>query len=193
VTVQEHLPVAVSTRSVGAAARPAGFTGSWPSVAAWGAGLIQAALGAGAIMSPGSGVPARAVGFALVTLGLVTLVWGGANLAQSRLIAARVALSGVVAGVLAMFALLALSPARTSVYAVAAGTLLLLVVAAFCARVVRRGADRPRDAGELRGILGLLLAAAVVALIVTPALGATQDALLLRDDGTLPAVTHDGH
>jgi hypothetical protein len=28
---------------------------------------------------------------------------------------------------------------------------------------------------------------------VTPALGATQDALLLRDDGTVPVVTHDGH
>ena len=30
------------------------FTRSWPSVSAWGAGLIIAALGAGAIVRPGS-------------------------------------------------------------------------------------------------------------------------------------------
>ncbi|MDP0947421.1 hypothetical protein, partial [Klebsiella pneumoniae] len=42
-------------------------------------------------------------------------------------------------------------------------------------------------------VLGLLLAASVIAVVVTPALGATQDAVLIRDDGTVPVITHEGH
>ena len=185
--------MAVSAPRADTATGAVGFTGSWPSVAAWGAGLVQTALGAGALVSDESGVLARAIGFVLVTLGIAHLLWGGVALSKGRLVAAPVILAGSMAGVLAMFGLLAVTPARTSVVAVAIGTLLLIVVGASCAAVVRRGADRPRDTGSLPGILGLLLAAAVIAVLVTPALGATQDAHLLRDDGTVPAVTHDGH
>ncbi|MFG6446278.1 hypothetical protein ACFXP7_13270 [Microbacterium sp. P06] len=192
-TIHANTPTAVTAPRVDTAVGRSGFTGSWPSVAAWGAGLIQVALGAAAIVGEGSGVPARAVGIALASLGLAFLVWGGANLVTSRLVAAPLALAAAMAGVLAMFGLLALAPARTSIFAVAAGTLLLVVVGATCAIVVRRGADKPRDVGTLRGILGMLVAAAVIATIVTPSLGATQDAKLLRDDGTVPVVTHDGH
>jgi hypothetical protein len=185
--------VAVPAPRVGTATGPVGITGSWPTVAAWGGGLIEAALGAAAITGESSSVLARATGFLLVSLGVAWLLWGGTNLVKSRLVVAPVALAAATLSVLAMFGLLALSPARTSVYAVAAATLLFVIAGAACAIVVRRGGDRPRDVGTLRGILGMLLAAAVIAIVVTPALGATQDALLLRDDGTVPAVTHDGH
>jgi hypothetical protein len=185
--------VAVPAHRVGTATGPFGLTGSWPTVAAWGGGLVQAALGAAAITGPSSGVLARATGVLLATLGVAWLIWGGVNLVKSRLVFAPAALAAATVSVLAMFGLLALSPARTSVFAVAAATVLLVVTGAACAIVVRRGGDRPRDVGTLRGILGMLLAAAVIAVVVTPALGATQDALLLRDDGTVPAVTHEGH
>ncbi|WP_243227658.1 hypothetical protein [Microbacterium sp. CIAB417] len=36
----------------------------------------------------------------------------------------------------------------------------------------------------------LLAAAALIAALVTPALGAVQDGILLRDDGTVPVVPH---
>jgi hypothetical protein len=42
-------------------------------------------------------------------------------------------------------------------------------------------------------VVGLLVAAAVIAVVVTPALGATQNAVLLRDDGTVPVISHEGH
>ncbi|MFG6402797.1 hypothetical protein [Microbacterium sp. P04] len=189
--VQQHIPAAVSAPRVDTAARPVRFTGSWPTLAAWGAGLIQTALGAGAIVAADSGPLARGVGVVLATLGLLTLAWGAVSLSSARLVIARIALAGATGGVLTMFALLAVSPTRTSVAAVAAGTLLTMIVGAACAGVVRRGVDRPRDTGSLHGIVGMLVAAALIAVIVTPALGATQDAVLLTDDGTVPTVVHD--
>jgi len=36
--------------------------------------------------------------------------------------------------------------------------------------------------------VGQLAAAALIAVLVTPALGAVQDGILLRDDGTVPVV-----
>lgn len=190
-TLQQHIRTAAPTE-VGVAVRPARFTGSWPSAAAWGAGLVQLALGAGAIVSADSSTAARIVGVVVALLGAAAFAWGCAGLALSRLVAPRTALSGVLAGVLALFALLVLAPARASVFAVAIGTVLLIVVGAFCAAAVRRGI-RPRDAGSARGVIGMLLAAAVLSALVTPALGATQDGYLLRDDGTLPVITHEGH
>ena len=191
-TLQQHLREAVPTNTVGTALRPARFTGSWPSAAAWGAGLVQLALGAGAIVSGDSSAAARAVGVLVALLGAATFIWGCAGLATSRLVAPRAALTGVLVGVLALVALLILAPARASVFAVAIGTVLLIAVGAFSAAAVRRGA-RARDAGSGRGIAGMLLAAAIISALVTPALGATQDGYMLRDDGTVPVVTHDGH
>ena len=192
-TTHANLPTAASAPRADTAVGSSSFTGSWPSAAAWGGGLIQLALGAAAITGADSGFAARAVGVALVGLGAAFFIWGGVNLVKSRLVAPALVLAGATVGVLAMFGLLIVAPARTSVFAVAAGAFLLIVVGAICAIVVRRGRDTPRDVGTLRGILGMLVAAAVIAAIVTPALGATQDASLLRDDGTVPVVTHDGH
>ena len=169
------------------------FVRSWPSVSAWGAGLIVAALGAGAIVGPGSGAASRGLGAGLVVLGVAALVWGGAVLALGRLVMPRWALSGILLALLSTAALIFVLPAHTSVLAVAAAMLLLVAVGVAAAVDLRRRgrtADAPRTAQPM-SVVGLLVAAAVIAVVVTPALGATQNAVLLRDDGTVPVITHD--
>ncbi len=171
------------------------FVRSWPSAAAWGAGLIMAALGAGAIVGSDSGVAVRGLGVGLVGLGLASLVWGGATLSAGRLTVPRIALAGALVSLLAVSAALLTSPARTSVLAVAAAAALIVVVGATVAvhvRRARRGDTASRSAKPV-SVIGLMVAAAVIAVVVTPALNATQSAILLRDDGTVPVITHDGH
>ncbi|MEV7693720.1 hypothetical protein AB0N73_10375 [Microbacterium sp. NPDC089189] len=172
------------------------FLRSWPSAAAWGAGLIQAALGAGAVIAADSTRAARGVGLVLVLAGLGLLVWGAVVLTRGALVALRAALALSLGSVLLVTALLVLAPARTSVNAAAVGIGLLVVVGATVATVLRRrrrtaASGEARDPGAI-GILGLLVAAALVAVLVTPALASIQDAVLLREDGTLPVVDH-GH
>ncbi|CAH0238403.1 hypothetical protein [Microbacterium sp. Bi128] len=171
------------------------FVRSWPSVSAWGAGLIVASLGAGAIVGPGSGVASRGLGAGLVVLGVASLVWGGAVLALGRLVAPRAALAGVLIALVATSALMFVLPAHTSVLAVAAAMLLLVVVGGAAAVHLRRrgrSADSPRTAQPM-SVVGLLVAASVIAVVVTPALGAAQNAVLLRDDGSVPVISHEGH
>ncbi len=87
------------------------------------------------------------------------------------------------------------APAHTSIVGVAAASLLLVVVGASAALHLRRtarDASAPRTAQPM-SVVGLLVAAAVIAVVVTPALGATQNAVLLRDDGTVPVISHEGH
>lgn len=167
------------------------FVRSWPSVSAWGAGLILAALGAGAIVGPSSGAVSRGLGAGLVVLGVGALVWGGAVLALGRLIAPRATLGGVLVGILLAAALMFVLPTHTSILAIAAAAVLLIVVGAAVAGRVRRRADTAPRAAQPMSVWGLLLAASIIAVVVTPALGATQDAVLIRDDGTVPVITHD--
>lgn len=192
-TVQErNTPLAAVPASDAGAARGRGFTGSWPSAAAWGAGLVLAAMGAGAIVGPNAAPLGRGIGVILVTLGVLALVWGSICLARARVLMPRLALSGAVVGVVGVTTLLIASPAHTSLLAVAVAVVFLVFVGATAATIVRRGNDRPRDSGTLAGVLGLVVAATILAGAVTPALGSTQDAVLIRDDGTVPRVTH-GH
>ena len=151
---------------------------AWPAVAAWGAALIQLALGAGAITAPdgfgvGGDAGAWAVGLPLIALGVAGLVWGGVMLARGRVVAPRAAVAGVLAGLVGGVAALGADPVRTSVAAVGAATVLLVAVAFGCGRALR-AAGRTPDAAPPRRLAGLLVAAVVVAGIVTPALGATE-------------------
>lgn len=170
------------------------FVRSWPSVSAWGAGLIVAALGAGAIVRSDSGAPATGLGIGMVVLGLASLAWGAAALSTGRLVVPRMTLAGALIALLATTALVFIAPAHTSIIAAAAASVLLVVVGATVAVHLRRrrSTSSPRTAQPM-SVTGLLVAAAVIAVLVTPALGATQDAVLLRDDGTVPVVTHEGH
>jgi hypothetical protein len=173
------------------------FTRSWPSVSAWGAGLIVAALGAGAIVRNGSEAASVGLGAGAVLLGLAALVWGGAVLATGRTLVPRAALGGSLAALVLTAALVFVDPAHTSIMGAAAASVLLVVVGATAAGHLRRarrndGAAADRTPQPM-SVIGLLVAAAVIAVVVTPALGATQNAVLLRDDGTVPVITHEGH
>lgn len=148
-------------------------TPAWTAVAAWGAGLIELALGAGALTS---GDSPWGLGFILIALGAAGLVWGAATLARGHLLAPRAGVAGALASLTAVVATLALDPARTSVVTVGAASVLLIAVALACARQSRRRTDAapPR-------LSVLLIAAVLVAGLVTPALGATEAGLLAPD------------
>ncbi|MET0296285.1 MAG: hypothetical protein ABW024_02705 [Microbacterium sp.] len=151
-------------------------TPAWAAVAGWGAGLIELALGAGALTG---GDVDRGAGVALLALGLGGLAWGAATLTRGRIVVPRVGVVGALLGIVATVAVFMIDPVRTSIAAVGAGVLLLVAIALACARQLRSRADAapPR-------IAVLLVAAVVVAGVVTPALGATEAGRLAPDHGT---------
>lgn len=150
--------------------RVGGIAVSWAAVAAWGAGLIELAVGAGALPQDGA---ARGAGAVLLALGAGGLVWGAVTLARGRIVVPRTgvaaALAGIAAGTIAVVA----DPVRTSVLAVAAAVALLVTIALACAAVLRRRARGQTDAAAPR-VWAILVASAVVAALVTPALAATE-------------------
>lgn len=164
------------------------------AVAAWGAGLIQLALGAGGLIGAetamGSGI-ARGAGLVLVVLGAGGVAWGVAVLLHARAVLARAGIAGVLAGLGALTALLVAQPARTSVIAVAAASALLIVVAFACGLRLRARKKDGTDAAPLR-LRAVIVAAVVVAAVVTPALGTTEAAQLAPDHGT-HGVVETGH
>jgi hypothetical protein len=160
---------------------------SWVPVVAWGFGLVSIALGAASIIGVQADALSRALGAAAVVVGLAALAWGAAGLALGRTPLPRSAVAGVFAGSGVSVSLLATQPGRASVLAIA--LLLALAVAVACGIV--RGTRHPSSRSSLRG---LAAAAAIVTLVVVPALGICQGAALLAADGTvLPVVSHDGH
>jgi hypothetical protein len=166
----------------------AAFTGSWPMFAAWGAGLVLAAMGAGGVVGPDGSLASRGVGILVFTLGIAALAWGTAAMVRGRVILPRTALGGAVAAVVLATALLIAAPAHTSVLSLASATALSMIVCVYAAAALRRrGAPRPARA---MSVWGMLLAAALLSAIVTPSLGSTQDAVLIRDDGSIPVITH---
>lgn len=183
------MTTAIPTADAGPDASPrarsirAGFRGVVPSgaaVAAWGAGLIELALGAGALTNGGA---ARGAGAVLVALGAAALVWGAATLVRGRIIVPRTGVAASLAGLAAAVAALAADPVRTSLAAIGALAVLLLATALACASRVRRRGGRA-DAAPPR-VWAILAASAVVAALVTPALAAT--------DAGRSAVPHGRH
>jgi hypothetical protein len=160
---------------------------SWVPVAAWGLGLVEIALGAAAIVGMQADALSRSLGAIAVVLGLGALAWGAASLALGRTPAPRAALAGVAAEVAVAVALLATAPGRAGVLAVVTATGLGVAVA--CGII--GGSRRPSKRTSLWGVVA---AAALVTLVVVPALGVAQGAALLDVDGSVvPVVTHEGH
>ena len=160
---------------------------SWVPVGAWGFGLVILALGAAAIVGVQADGLSATFGAAAVVVGLAALAWGAVSLALGRTPLPRSALAGVCAGSAVSVALLTTAPGRASVLAV--GLLLAVAVAVACGIV--RGTRHPSPRSSL---WGLAAAAAIVTLVVVPALGICQGAALIDADGTvLPVVSHDGH
>ena len=168
------------------AQRSAARRRSWLAPASWGAGLIIASIGAASIVT--GPLHARIAGVVGVSLGVAALIWGGACLARGHVIASRVAIAGIVVALIDLAAMLATTGGHASVIGAASASTLLLVCAVLCTLESRR-----RDAPSGVRIVPLLLAAALVAVLGTPALGAVQDAATIRDDGTVPVISHHGH
>lgn len=149
----------------------------WAAIAAWGGGLIQLALGAGAVTGAGGSPAIRVAGFLLAVMGAAAIGWGAATLARGRIVVPRLSVAGSLAGILALAFAMVLDPTRVSVFAVAAASALLVAVALAGALDLRRGRQtgpiRPVDAARPR-LLGLFVAAILVAGVVTPALAATE-------------------
>jgi hypothetical protein len=118
---------------------------SWPAVAAWGGGLVQLALGAGAITAAEGGPAIRVAGMLLVVIGAVAIGWGAATLARGRIVVPRLGIGGSLAGIPIAVATMSLDPTRVSVFAVAAASALLVAVALGCALALRR-ISRPAPA-----------------------------------------------
>ncbi|MFB7894305.1 hypothetical protein ACFC1I_19040 [Microbacterium sp. NPDC056044] len=160
---------------------------SWVAVAAWGFGLVTVALGAAAIMAVQADPLSRVLGALSVAVGLSALGWGATSLYLNRTPTPRVAVAILFAGVGLAVALLATAPGRASILAVA----LLVGLGVTVACGIVQGTRHPSPRSSLWGLIG---SAALVTLVVVPALGVCQGAALLDADGTvLPVVTHDGH
>jgi hypothetical protein len=177
--------MSVQRTSAATGRRAALLAGPWPAALAWGAALVLTALGAGAVVIPDATSANRILGVGAAAMGLSGLGWGVAALRAGRLLAPRAITAGVLAAMLLATALLASEPAHTSIVGVAVCVALSAALGA-CAAVAAR-----RDVPAQRLRTGqLLAAAALIAVLVTPALGAVQDGILLRDDGTVPVVPH---
>lgn len=169
---------------------------SWPALAAWGGGLVQLALGAGAITGAGEGSAVRVAGVLLTVVGAVAIGWGVVTLARGRIVVPRLGIAGSLAGISAGVAAMTLDPTRISVFAVAAATALLVAVALSCALELRR-ASRPssirtRDAARPR-LIGLLIGALLVAGVVTPALASTEAGRHAVPHGEHSELVEPGH
>jgi len=163
---------------------------SWTPPLAWGAALIVAGIGAATLIADASTPLARVTGALLVLLGLTGLGWGAVSLARGGAVAPRVALAGILASIVSLGVALVATHGRASLIGAAAATALLLVTATLVS-AERRHPSAPASSVRM---IPLLLAAALVAIVVTPALGAVQDAALLQDDGTVIVVDpHQGH
>ncbi|MBZ4487667.1 hypothetical protein LQ938_02445 [Microbacterium sp. cx-55] len=158
-----------------------GFTRSWPSLAAVGAGLIQLAIAAGVVT--GAGGESRATGpgvlaAVLLVLGPAALGWAAFSLTRGRIVGPRLGMLGALVSILVLTAMLMVEPARTSILAVGVAVGMLVVVGVACALQARRTARAtdptaaPRTARA--SAIGVLIGAAVVGALVTPALASTE-------------------
>jgi len=161
----------------------------WPAVTAWGAGLVQIALGAGAV----TGSTVQPAGLPLIALGLLALAWGATALARGRVIAPRAGVAGALAGLIAGALALAADPARTSILAVAAASVLVVAVAIGCGRALRATQRTTASAPPKPRLAGFFVAAVVVAAVITPALGATEAGRLAPDHSVHGGVIEEPH
>ncbi|GAA1636189.1 hypothetical protein [Microbacterium flavum] len=177
------------TATTAPASRSAAIRRTGLAPAAWGAALILAGMGAAVIVSSQSGVPARAVGGLAVALGVAGIVWAGWCLSRGTVLAPRTALGGIMVSLGCVAALLATTGGRASIIAAAVVVALLLASA-----ILTAGEMRHRAAPTGVRMAPLLIAATLVTLLATPALGAVQDAATVRSDGTIPVIDpHQGH
>lgn len=169
----------------------AAMTRSWPMLGALGAGLVLAALAAGA---------GGATQVALAGLGIAALGWGVLSLRAGRLIAPRAVLGVAVATLLAgglasasgaMADVAGLPLVAASVFTASVGLSAALSVRARRAadvRVEEPAKPASRDPHARLALTGLAVGAALVSALATPALAATE-----AGDAAVPHGQHGAH
>ncbi|MFB6610923.1 hypothetical protein ACFCVO_11415 [Agromyces sp. NPDC056379] len=178
---------------------------SWPMLAAFGAGLVLAALaaGAGGAMQP-----------ALVVAGVAALGWGGLALRAGRVIAPSATLVVTAVALVGMAAAVSTGAAATTdvpAGPLAAASVFIVVVALSAGLELRArtrlagGTDPANDRGagasDAARLIGLVAGAALVAALATPALAATEAGESAVPHGShqpgtgepLPGVEEPGH
>lgn len=172
---------------------------AWTTVTSWGGGLIQFAVGAGLITGT-STLAARGYGLVLVIAAGAGLLWAALHLAGRAL--PRWGVAFAVAGVILTGASLAVDTGRVSAMAVGAGAALWAVAGATVAASTRpprrttaaqSQGRHMRGSGRRNGVTGMLVAAVVVAGVVTPALASTEAGRLAPDHSTHTFVFDGGH
>jgi hypothetical protein len=152
----------------------AAMTRSWPMLGALGAGLVLAALAAGA-----GGAPQ----VVLAGLGVAALGWGTLSLRAGRMLAARSVLGvtvaallagGVAVGAGAMTEVAGLPLAAASVFVASVALSAALALRATPVRVEETAKPASRDSHSLRPLVGLAVGAARVSALATPALAGTE-------------------
>lgn len=188
------------------------LTRSWPTLAAWGAGLIQLGIGAG-MVTRGTDAAARGTGVVLVALGAAALVWGVVSLARGRVIAPGVGVGLALAGVVAAVVAMSVDPVRISLHATGVSVVLWLVCGVAAAAIARRSSRRSSAAAPdgaaaadpdgaraanartvpRTSAVGILVGSIIVAGLVTPALGATEAGGLAPSHSDHPMFVDHGH
>jgi hypothetical protein len=176
------------------------FTRSWPSLAATGAGLIQLAIAAGVVT--GAGGESRAAGpgvlaVVLLVLGPAALGWAALVLVRGEIVAPRLGMLGSVAAIVALTGMLMAEPTRTSILAVGVAVAFLVITGAASALEYRRrtrgGAGETAVRTARASAIGVLVGAAAVAALVTPALASTEAGQLAPDHSEHMVVPGHGH
>ncbi|MFT4212370.1 MAG: hypothetical protein QM626_10920 [Microbacterium sp.] len=163
---------------------------SCASPAAWAAGLVATAMGAGAVVSATSSIGARSMGVGLVMLGLGALVWGAGALRAGRPVTPRTAVAGGICIIVLAAGMLLVAPTHTSVFAVATVVAVVVPVALVTAGAARRGIPAP----AAPSVRVLVVAALILGVVVTPILASVQNAVIIDDLGNLPVIPgHTGH
>lgn len=179
---------------------------SWPMLAAFGAGLVLAALaaGAGGAMQP-----------VLVVAGVAALGWGGLALRAGRVIAPSATLVVTAVALVGMAAAVSTGAAATTdvpAGPLAAASVFIVVVALSAGIELRartrlavgeraRTEDRAAAPSDTARLIGLVAGAALVAALATPALAATEAGESAVPHGShepgtgepLPGVERPGH
>ncbi len=158
----------------------------WVAFAAVGTGLIHLALALTA--DPAFSVP-------LVLFGFAEFAWGVLAFARDTLIAPRLVMVLVLVPTVVWVALLAGAPELASSLGflpLAVAALLAFFVAITIAVSLRRATDAaPKQPTIARYLVGMLLAAAVVAALTVPAIAATEaGGSSVPDDLFLPSHLH---
>jgi hypothetical protein len=147
-----------------------GIARSWPSLFAWGGGLLHIALAAQ--VARAGLLPGAIAVAALLLQGAAELAWGTISVRRGGPVAARAAIAGAMTG--PVLAAVAIGGGGSPV--AAAAIVVLLVPASMLTWKARMRQKPPRDR-RIVPALGMVVGAVLVAALLTPVLSSTSGSI----------------